>query len=69
MEKLTLTAPDISCDHCVNTIRKTLSALPGVEFLNADIASKQVTLQYDPGKTQLTVIEAALEEEGYPVAK
>lgn len=69
VEKVTLTTPDISCDHCVNSIKKAMGKLPGVEFLDANVETKQVTLQYDPNQTQLTTIEEVLDEEGYPVAK
>jgi len=69
IEKVTLTTPDISCDHCINSIKKAMGKLPGVVFLDANVATKQVTLQYDPDQTQLAAIEAALDEEGYPVAK
>ncbi len=30
IERATLTAPDISCSHCVATINKALGALDGV---------------------------------------
>jgi copper chaperone CopZ len=33
VEEVTLTAPDISCDHCIAAIRKALSKLVGVQFL------------------------------------
>jgi copper chaperone len=69
VEEVTLTAPDISCDHCIAAIRKALSNLPGVQFLDGNPQTKQVTIRYDPSVVQLTAIEKVMEEEGYPPAR
>ncbi len=69
MERATLEAPDISCDHCIQTIRTSVEKLSGVRFISGDPEGKQVIVEYDPGQTPLGGIEAAMEEEGYPVKK
>ena len=69
MTQITLEAPDISCEHCIMTIEKALSKLEGVRFLSGDPSGKVVRLEYDPAVTDLSAIEGALEEEGYPVRK
>ncbi len=69
MERATLEAPDISCDHCIQTIRTSVDKLAGVQFISGDPDVKQVVVEYDPGQTPLGGIEAAMEEEGYPVKK
>jgi copper chaperone len=69
VEEVTLTAPDISCDHCIATIRKALSKLAGVQFLSGNPQAKQVTIRYDPAMVDMTAIEKAMEEEGYPRAR
>ena len=68
MEQVTLTAPDISCDHCIASIHKAVARLNGVRFVKGDAAAKQVTIEYDPSQVELATIEKAMEEEGYPVA-
>jgi len=65
----TLEAPDISCDHCIQTIHKAVEALPGVHFVSGEPEQKKVTLEYDPDETGLEQIEAVMEVEGYPVKK
>jgi copper chaperone CopZ len=67
MEHVTLTAPDISCGHCVATIKEEVGMLPGVARVEADPASKRVEIDFDPGRVSLVQIEAALDEAGYPV--
>ena len=69
MLELTLTVPDISCDHCVASIRKAMSKLAGVEFVNGDPNRKLVSLRFDESRVKLEDIEQAIEEEGYPVVR
>ena len=69
LEHVTLTAPDISCGHCVATIKEEVGTLPGVARVEADPASKHVDIDFDPGRVSLAQIEAVLDEAGYPVAK
>ena len=69
MEKAILEAPDISCEHCIATIDKAVSKLPGVKFLSGDPAAKRVEIEYDPSAVSLDRIHEAMEEEGYPVKK
>ncbi len=69
MEQVTLTAPDISCAHCVKTIEEEVGALAGVSDVEANEATRQVKVHFDPSRVSLAQIEAALAEAGYPVAK
>ena len=62
-------APDISCQHCVMTIREEIGALPGVSDVQADAETKQVTVQFDPATVSKDQIAATLDEAGYPVAE
>lgn len=66
-EQATLTAPDISCGHCVATVERAVAAIPGVERVAADAATKRVTVAFDPTRVSLARIEAVLSEAGYPV--
>jgi copper ion binding protein len=69
MEHVTVTAPDISCAHCVATVKEAVGALPGVASVDANPDTKRVEIDFDPGRVSLAQIEAALDESGYPVAK
>jgi copper chaperone len=69
LQEVTLTAPDISCGHCVATVQGVVSALPGVERVQANADTKHVDVAFDPARVSLPQIEAALDEAGYPVAK
>ena len=65
-EMITLTAPDISCGHCVATVQTAVGALDGVEGVQADADTKRVEVSFDPARVSRPRIEAALDEAGYP---
>ncbi|MCL5265606.1 MAG: cation transporter [Chloroflexi bacterium] len=69
MEKATLYSPNISCGHCIMSIKRAVSALQGVTSVDGDPAAKKVTVEYDTSKVTLDRIEATMAEEGYPVQK
>lgn len=69
IERATLTAPDISCEHCVATVTKAVGGLTGVSKVAASDQTKQIQVEYDPARVSLAQIEATLDEEGYPVQK
>ena len=65
-ETVTLTAPDISCAHCVATVQGVVSKQPGVVSATASADTQQVTLVIDPQVASVENIKAALAEAGYP---
>jgi len=69
MRELTLTAPDIACDHCIMSIRKAVTKLAGVEFVSGDPTRRQISLRFDESRVKLEDIEQAMEDEGYPVVR
>ncbi len=67
MQTKTLTIPNISCGHCVMTIKKELSEIEGVSKVEGDPGSKSITLEWDMPAT-LETIKATLKEINYPAA-
>lgn len=65
---LVLSVPEVSCEHCVNTINGGLGKLSGVQAVKTDIPTKTVNLRIDPSKISQQQIESALDELGYTVA-
>ena len=61
-----LTAPDIECDHCADSIRDTLAQLEGVHRVDVDLGTCMVRVEHDQGKTPPAAIRAVLEDAGYP---
>ena len=68
METKTLSIPNISCGHCVNSIKKELSEMDGITSVEGDPASKSVTLEWDAPAT-LEKIKDTLKEINYPATE
>lgn len=68
-QKMTLSVPDISCEHCVKTINGALGGLPGVKAVSTDIPTRTVQLEYDSDQLTMETIEERLDDAGYTIAK
>lgn len=68
MNTITYLVPSMHCHHCVHTIEMEVSELEGVQSVQADLNSKQVTITYEsPASPEK--IETLLAEINYPVQK
>jgi copper ion binding protein len=67
MKTVTYTVPNISCKHCAHTIGMELSEIQGVSKVDADIQTRQVTVEFDAPATEQE-IKDTLAEINYPVA-
>jgi len=68
MATKTFSVPKISCNHCVMTIKRELSALSGVTGVEGDVARKQVTVTYKTD-ADLAKVRETMAEIGYPIEK
>jgi copper chaperone CopZ len=65
MEKETFAIPNISCGHCVMTIKNELGEVDGVQSVEGDADGKTVTVQWEaPASPEK--IRATLQEINYP---
>jgi copper chaperone len=67
MEKTTFTIPNISCGHCVMSIKNELSDLEGVSAVEGDPEKKSMTVTWEAPAT-LERIKVQLREINYPAA-
>ena len=68
METKIFYIPNISCGHCVMTIRNELSGLEGVSNVEGDPDSKKVTVAWEaPANPEK--IRSVLEQINYPAAE
>jgi len=65
MTTVTYTIPNISCKHCVHTIRMEVGELEGVHSVEADPQTKQAVITFDAPATE-EAIKALLAEINYP---
>jgi copper chaperone len=68
IEQTVVTAPDISCAHCVAAITSAVSAISGVDSVEVDIPSKRVTIGHQPGAVDMAEVARIMDDEGYPIS-
>jgi len=67
MTSITLSVPEISCDHCKNSIEGAVGELAGVDRVEVTIDAKTVDVSFD-SPTDVDAVVAAIEGQGYEVA-
>jgi len=67
MEKQTLSIPNISCNHCVLTIKNELSSLEGMVKVEGDVESRSITVEWEAPLT-IEKIKSVLDEIKYPAS-
>ena len=65
VQETTLKIPVIDCQKCVDTIRRTLQAVPSAEVADADTETKLVRIKFDESATSEDQIREALDEIGF----
>jgi copper chaperone len=65
MEKTKLSVPNISCGHCVMTIKRELGEIKGVFQVEGDPQKKEITIEWNQ-PASLDKIKATLKEINFP---
>ena len=68
MENVTISVPDISCDHCKQTIEGALKGVEGVSAAEVHVPEKTVDVSFDDATVQQAAITKAIEDQGFTVA-
>lgn len=61
----TFLVPNISCHHCIHTIKSELSEMEGVKQVDADVDTKEVKVVFDAPATEEKIVKL-LTEINYP---
>jgi copper chaperone CopZ len=65
MEQETLSIPNISCGHCVMSIKNELGDIEGVKSVEGNPESKSIVVEWEAPAT-LEVLKDRLKEINYP---
>ncbi|MGD8980621.1 MAG: heavy-metal-associated domain-containing protein [Desulfobacterales bacterium] len=63
----TFSIPNISCGHCVMSIKNELNELDGIKTVEGDPENKSITVEFESPAT-LEQIKETLKEINYPAA-
>jgi copper chaperone len=67
MTTMTISVPEIHCDHCKHSIEGALAPLPGVAAARVDVEARTVTVEVDETLTDRGRLVTAIEDQGYDV--
>ena len=65
MESQTLKLRGMSCASCASNVETAIRSVPGVETCSVNFGAEQAAVTYDPHQTNLTKIQAAVDDAGY----
>jgi copper chaperone CopZ len=66
MEKKTFTIENISCGHCVMSIKNELGEMAGILSVDGNIDAKTITVEWE-APASMDTIKTKLKEINYPV--
>ena len=66
-ETVTLRVSGMTCGGCARSVEKKLTSTPGVAAATVDLVAATATVQFDPGRTALPALVAAIEQLGFQV--
>ena len=69
MINLTLSVPEVHCDHCATSIEGAVGALPGVDAVVVHLDPKTVDVAFDDQAVSLDAIIETISEQGYEVVR
>jgi copper ion binding protein len=68
MTSKNLSVPDVSCEHCKDSIEGAVGVLKGVASVEVMIDDRTVAVDYDGAEDTFGAIVAAIKGQGYEVA-
>jgi len=59
----------MTCNGCVRSVERKLSAVAGVESARVDLGTGKATVEYDDSRAQVDQMIAAVEQIGYHASR
>lgn len=58
----------MTCGGCVNSVKRVLEALPGVQSATVSLAEAAANIEYDPLAVSVADLKTAIESAGFEVS-
>jgi Cu+-exporting ATPase len=68
-ERLTLPVRGMHCAACVGKVEGALGRVPGVQSASVNLATERATVAFDPARTDVATLQAAVAAAGYELAE
>lgn len=69
MENVEIRIEGMSCEGCTGAVLRRLQAEPGVVTVEVVLKPGMARIGFDPARTSVAALEAAIEEAGFDVAR
>lgn len=69
VKRATLKIGGMNCAACANRIERAIAKIDGVQSANVNFAAEKAAVEFDPSKTNLEAITAAVVEQGYKIIR
>jgi len=66
-ETITLPVSGMTCGGCARSVERKIASTPGVSSAKVNLDAATATVQFDPGRTQVAGLIAAIETLGFQV--
>lgn len=60
-----ISVPGMHCQHCVMSVKRALSMVPGVKAVDVDLEKKIVNVAFNPSKVELGKLIEVIERAGF----
>ena len=67
MKDIIYTVPEMSCEHCVKTIKNALLSLNGINNVDIELKEKKVSIIFEPTLVSDSDIRVELDKLGYAI--
>ena len=67
MTEVTLKVEGMSCNHCVQSVERSVGQLTGVDQVKVNLAEGKVAVLFDEAKVSRSQIEETIDDQGYTV--
>jgi copper chaperone len=68
MQDSVIKVSGMTCQGCVNSVTRVLSAVPGVASVQVSLERGEAALRYDPAKATEAQLRQAVEDAGFEAA-
>ena len=69
MQTVELKIGGMTCNGCVNSVKRVLAGVPGVQDVDVSLTPGKATVRFDPSVADVRQLETTVEDAGYEVLR
>lgn len=68
MQHIVINISGMTCGGCTNSVKRVLTAIPGVSEVDVSLEHANAAIEFDPAKTDVNAFKKAIETAGFEVS-